>query len=209
MAADSAAMAVAREAIRHDPAGYARLSSPIGSGCGHGRGSRPSSIASSSLRAIQQPALRNLLGRKAKLSDSSIISPALYRIKLVLAAMAFFLCLAPICPCLARSRSRSTPDVCCGERFGAPRLSLARGDGAIRRQSLCASCSAGSVRSASSTFPVELAGFWVCRRHVPQVENVRQFPPFVRPGGHPLRPDLPLGTPPRAGPVKDGPWPPR
>src|SRR5512134_1188882 len=62
---------------------------------------------------------------------------------------------------------------------------------------------------ASSTFAVELAGFWVCRRHVPQVEDVRQSHPFVRPGDHALRPDLPFGTPPRAGPVKDGPWPPR
>ena len=26
---------------------------------------------------------------------------------------------------------------------------------------------------ASSTFQVELAGFWVCRRHVPRVEDVR------------------------------------
>lgn len=94
--ADSGAMAVALRAIRHDPAGYARLVFTNWLAMWTWPWLTTASIASSSVQVIEQPALRALLGRKAKLSDSSIILPALYWTKLSIAAVAFFLCLVPI-----------------------------------------------------------------------------------------------------------------
>ncbi len=59
---------------------------------------------------------------------------------------------------------------------------------------------------ASSTFEVELAGFLGRLGRIPMVVDLsRDSHPFVRPGCPSLRPDLPLGKPPRAVPVKDGP----
>jgi hypothetical protein len=60
--------------------------------------------------------------------------------------------------------------------------------------------------TASSTFEVELAGFLGRLGRIPMVVDLsRDSHPFVRPGCPSLRPDLPLGKPPRAVPVKDGP----
>lgn len=95
VAADSAAMAVARKAIRHDPVGYARLVFTNWLAMWTWPWLTTASVASSSLQVIEQPALHALLGRKAKLSDSSIISPAFYWMKLAVATTAFFVCLAP------------------------------------------------------------------------------------------------------------------